>query len=149
MAVGHAKYTGGVGVVLATQGPGGVHLLNGLYDAKLDSQPVVALVGQQQRSALGSDYQQEVDLATLFHDVAPECAEMATSAEQVPMLLDRAFRTALATRSPSVVILPHDVQKLPAPDLDREHGVMATTPGWRAPRVHPARRGSARRRGRC
>ncbi len=137
MAVGHAKYTGGVGVVLATQGPGGVHLLNGLYDAKLDSQPVVALVGQQQRSALGSDYQQEVDLATLFHDVAPECAEMATSAEQVPMLLDRAFRTALATRSPSVVILPHDVQQLPAPDLDGEHGVMATTPGWRAPRVIP------------
>ena len=137
MAVGHAKYTGGVGVVLATQGPGGVHLLNGLYDAKLDSQPVVALVGQQQRSALGSEYQQEVDLATLFHDVAPECAEMATTAEQVPMLLDRAFRSAMATRSPSVVILPHDVQKEPAPDLDREHAVMATTPGWRPPRVLP------------
>src|SRR3954470_10994945 len=80
MAVGHAKYTGGVGVVLATQGPGAVHLLNGLYDAKLDSQPVVALVGQQQRSALGSDYQQEVDLAALFHDVTPDCAEMATTA---------------------------------------------------------------------
>ena len=137
MAVGHAKYTGSVGVVLATQGPGGVHLLNGLYDAKLDSQPVVALVGQQQRSALGSDYQQEVDLAALFHDVAPECAEMATSPEQVPMLLDRAFRSALATRSPSVVILPHDVQKLPAPELEGTHGVMATTPGWRAPRVLP------------
>jgi pyruvate dehydrogenase (quinone) len=70
MAVGHAKYTGGVGVVLATQGPGAVHLLNGLYDARLDSQPVVALVGQQVRAALGSDYQQEVDLATLFADVA-------------------------------------------------------------------------------
>jgi pyruvate dehydrogenase (quinone) len=137
MAVGHAKYTGGVGVVLATQGPGGVHLLNGLYDAKLDSQPVVALVGQQQRSALGSDYQQEVDLAALFDDVAPECAEMATTSEQVPMLLDRAFRSALATRSPSVVILPHDVQKLPAPALERKHGVMETTPGWRAPRVLP------------
>src|SRR3954464_10922223 len=137
MAVGHAKYTGAVGVVLATQGPGGVHLLNGLYDAKLDSQPVVALVGQQQRSALGSDYQQEVDLAALFHDVAPECAEMATTAEQVPMLLDRAFRSAMATRSPSVVVLPHDVQKERAPDLDREHAVMATTPGWRPPRVLP------------
>ena len=137
MAVGHAKYTGGVGVVLATQGPGAVHLLNGLYDARLDSQPVVALVGQQVRSALGSDYQQEVDLTTLFGDVARECAEMATSAEQVPMLLDRAFRTALATRSPCVVILPHDVQTLPAPALGREHGVMATTPGWRRPRVVP------------
>src|SRR4051794_35139263 len=95
MAVGHAKYTGGVGVVLTTQGPGAVHLLNGLYDAKLDSQAVVALVGQQKRSALGSDYQQEVDLATLFGDVARACAEVAMSAEQVPMLLDRAFRTAL------------------------------------------------------
>ena len=137
MAVGHAKYTGEVGVVLATQGPGAVHLLNGLYDARLDSQPVVALVGQQVRSALGSDYQQEVDLTTLFGDVAREFAEMATSAEQVPMLLDRAFRTALATRSPCVVILPHDVQSLPAPTLGREHGVMATTPGWRPPRVLP------------
>ena len=94
MACAYAKWTSKIGCCLATTGPGGVHLLNGLYDAKLDSQPVVALVGQQQRSALGSDYQQEVDLAALFHDVAPECAEMATTAEQVPMLLDRAFRTA-------------------------------------------------------
>jgi pyruvate dehydrogenase (quinone) len=138
MAVGHAKYTGGVGVVIATQGPGAVHLLNGLYDAKLDSQPVVAIVGQQQRSALGSAYQQEVDLATLFKDVAPECAEMATTAEQVPMLIDRAFRTALATRSPCVVVIPHDVQALEAPEQKRAHGVMTTTPGWRAPRVLPA-----------
>ena len=137
MAVGHAKYTGGVGVVLVTQGPGAVHALNGLYDAKLDNQPVVALFGQQERSALGSDYQQEVDLSSLVKDVASEFAHMATTADQVPGLLDRAFRTALATRAPCVVILPHDVQQQPAPEQKHEHGVMTTAPGWRSPRVIP------------
>ncbi len=138
MAVGHAKYTGEVGVVMSTQGPGAVHLLNGLYDAKLDGVPVVAVMGQQERTALGSQYQQEVDLHTLVKDVAAQFSATATTAEQVPMLLDRAFRTALATRSPCVVILPHDVQRLPAPDEQaHEHGVIPSTPQWRAPRVVP------------
>src|SRR5919112_2235961 len=138
MAVGHAKHTGGAGVVEATQGPGAVHLLNGLYDAKLDGVPVVAIMGQQETTVLGSQYQQEVDLHTLVKDVAAQFSQTATSAEQVPMLLDRAFRTALATRSPSVLVLPHDVQQLPAPDeSEHEHAVVVTAPAWRPPRVLP------------
>ena len=100
MAVGEAKYHGGVGVVLSTQGPGAVHLLNGLYDAKLDHVPVVALVGQQHRSVLGSGYMQEIDLPALFADVAAQYVALVSTPEQVPMVIDRAFRTALATSSP-------------------------------------------------
>src|ERR671921_2322226 len=87
MAVGHAKYSGGVGVVVSTQGPGAVHLLNGLYDAKLDGVPVVALMGQQQRTVLGSQYQQEIDLLSLVKDVAAQFAQTVTTAEQVPLVL--------------------------------------------------------------
>ncbi len=94
MACGHAKFTGEAGVCLATSGPGAIHLLNGLYDAKLDHQPVVAIVGQQARSALGSSYQQEVDLVSLFKDVAGEYVEMATDPAQVRHLVDRALRIA-------------------------------------------------------
>ena len=138
MAVGHAKYTGGVGVCLSTQGPGAVHLLNGLYDAKLDGKPVVALVGQQASTVLGSAYQQEIDLQRLFGDVCAQFVQTAHAPEQLPMLLDRAFRTALATRSPTCVILPHDVQSAPAPDpRTHEHGVMTTSPGLRPARVVP------------
>src|SRR3954447_26847460 len=137
MAVAHAKYTGGVGVCLSTQGPGAVHLLNGLYDAKLDGVPVVALMGQQQRTVLGSEYQQEIDLLSLVKDVAAQFAQTVTAAEQVPLVLDRAFRTALATRSPTVVVLPHDVQQQPAPDLDQEHGVVVTAPVFRTGRLLP------------
>jgi pyruvate dehydrogenase (quinone) len=137
MAVGHAKYTGGVGVVVATQGPGAVHLLNGLYDAKLDGVPVVALMGQQQRTVLGAQYQQEIDLLSLVKDVAAQFAQTVTTAEQVPLVLDRAFRTALATRSPTVVVLPHDVQQEPAPDQEQQHGVVVTAPTWRPGRLLP------------
>jgi pyruvate dehydrogenase (quinone) len=137
MAVGHAKYTGEVGVVTSTQGPGAVHLLNGLYDAKLDSVPVVAIIGQQSRSVLGSAYMQEVDLLTLFKDVAAQFAQMASTPEQLPMLLDRAFRTALETRSPCVVIVPHDIQKAAAPVLEHEHGIVVTAPQWTPARVLP------------
>ncbi len=138
MATGHAKYTGGVGVCLSTQGPGAVHLLNGLYDAKLDSQPVVAIVGQQLTTVLGSAYQQEIDLVRLFGDVCAQFVQQASTAEQVPMLVDKAFRTALATRSPTCVILPHDVQTAPAPDESaHEHGVLVTGPGLRPARVLP------------
>lgn len=138
MAVAHAKYTGEVGVVTSTQGPGAVHLLNGLYDAKLDHTPVVAIVGQQQRSVLGSEYQQEIDLQSLFKDVAAQFVQTVQTADQAAMIVDRAFRTALATRSPCVVIVPHDVQELPAPDpAAHEHGVMVSAVEWRRPRVVP------------
>ena len=92
MAVGHAKYSGEVGVVTSTQGPGAVHLLNGLYDAKLDGVPVVAIIGQQTTSVLGSAYMQEIDLPALVKDVAGFAQQVSTP-EQLPMVLDRAFRT--------------------------------------------------------
>ena len=138
MAVGHAKYTGGVGVMMSTQGPGAVHLLNGLYDAKLDHVPVVAIIGQQDTTVLGSEYQQEIDLQSLFKDVAAQFVQTVLSAEQASMVVDRAFRTALATRSPCVVIVPHDVQKLEAPEgTPHEHGVVPTAVSWPTPVVSP------------
>ena len=111
-AVGYAKFTGRLGVCTATSGPGAIHLLNGLYDAKLDHVPVVALVGQTNRSAMGGAYQQEVDLLSLFKDVASDYVQMVTVPEQLPGVLDRAVRTALGRRAPTAVILPADVQEL-------------------------------------
>jgi pyruvate dehydrogenase (quinone) len=112
-AVGYAKFTGRVGVCMATSGPGAIHLLNGLYDAKLDHVPVVAIVGQTNRSAMGGSYQQEVDLLSLFKDVASEYVQMVTVPEQLPNVLDRAIRTAQAERAPTALIIPADVQELP------------------------------------
>jgi pyruvate dehydrogenase (quinone) len=111
-AVGYAKFTGRVGVCMATSGPGAIHLLNGLYDAKLDHVPVVAIVGQTNRSAMGGSYQQEVDLLSLFKDVASEYVHMVTVPEQLPNVLDRAIRTAMAERAPTALIIPADVQEL-------------------------------------
>jgi pyruvate dehydrogenase (quinone) len=111
-AVGYAKFTGRVGVCMATSGPGAIHLLNGLYDAKLDHVPVVAIVGQTSRSAMGGSYQQEVDLLSLFKDVASEYIQMVTVPEQLPNVLDRAVRTAVAARAPTAIIIPSDVQEL-------------------------------------
>ena len=111
-AVGYAKFSGKVGVCAATSGPGAIHLLNGLYDAKLDHVPVVAIVGQTNRSAMGGSYQQEVDLLSLFKDVASEYCEMVTVPEQLPNVLDRAMRTAYAKRTVTAVIIPADVQEL-------------------------------------
>ncbi|MCM2579618.1 thiamine pyrophosphate-requiring protein [Streptomyces meridianus] len=111
-AVGYAKFSGRVGVCAATSGPGAIHLLNGLYDAKLDHVPVVAIVGQTHRSAMGGSYQQEVDLHTLFKDVASDFLETVTVPEQLPNVLDRAIRTAYARRAPTAVIIPADVQDL-------------------------------------
>src|SRR5215218_272508 len=110
-ACAHAKFTGEVGVCMATSGPGAIHLLNGLYDARLDHQPVVAIVGQQQRMSLGAAYQQEVDLQTLFKDVAGEFCQTCMTGEQADLLIDRALRVALATASPTCVIVPNDVQE--------------------------------------
>jgi pyruvate dehydrogenase (quinone) len=111
-AVGYAKFTGGLGVCMATSGPGAIHLLNGLYDAKLDHVPVVAIVGQTSRSAMGGSYQQEVDLLTLFKDVASDYVQMVTVPEQLPNVLDRAIRVALSERAPTAIIIPSDVQEL-------------------------------------
>lgn len=111
-AVGYAKFTGKVGVCAATSGPGAIHLLNGLYDAKLDHVPVVAIVGQTARSAMGGSYQQEVDLHTLFKDVASAFVETVNVPEQLPNVLDRAIRTALDERAPTAIIVPFDVQDL-------------------------------------
>jgi pyruvate dehydrogenase (quinone) len=111
-AVGYAKFSGRVGVCAATSGPGAVHLLNGLYDAKLDHVPVVAIVGQTERSAMGGSYQQEIDLVTLFKDCCHHFVEMATVPQQFPNLIDRAFRVAMATHSPTCIIVPSDVQEL-------------------------------------
>ncbi|MEV0204151.1 thiamine pyrophosphate-requiring protein [Streptomyces sp. NPDC050788] len=111
-AVGYAKFSGRLGVCAATSGPGAIHLLNGLYDAKLDHVPVLAIVGQTHRTAMGGSYQQEVDLHTLFKDVASDFVETVTVPEQLPNVLDRAIRTAYARRSPTALIIPGDVQEL-------------------------------------
>jgi pyruvate dehydrogenase (quinone) len=137
-ATAHAKFTGEVGVCLATSGPGAIHLLNGLYDAKLDHQAVVAIVGQQARMSLGADYQQEVDLVSLFKDVAHEFVEVCTVPEQAALLIDRAMRIAKATRSPTCIIVPNDVQELPYSPAPRAHGAVASSPaGIRKPHVVP------------
>src|SRR5262249_6860889 len=114
MACAHAKFTGQVGVCVATSGPGAIHLLNGLYDARMDHQPVVAIVGQSARAAIGGDYQQEVDLISLFKDVAREYVQMASTPEQVRHLVDRAVRIARVERTVTCIILPNDVQELDA-----------------------------------
>lgn len=125
MACGHAKFTGEVGVCLATSGPGAIHLLNGLYDAKADHQPVVAIVGQQSRSALGGDYQQEVDLHSLFKDVAAEYVHMITVPAQVRHVVDRALRIAIDQRTVTCIIVPNDVQELDAVKTPpHEHGTV-------------------------
>src|SRR5438067_3633194 len=106
MATAHAKFTGEVGVCLATSGPGAIHLLNGLYDAKMDHQPVVAIVGQAARPAIGGDYQQEVDLEALFKDVAREYVQVMSHPAQARSLIDRAVRIARAERTVTCVIIP-------------------------------------------
>ncbi len=139
MACAHAKFTGELGVCMATSGPGAVHLLNGLYDAKLDHQPVLAIVGQQARAGLGGNYQQEIDLTTLFKDVAHEYVQVAMEPAQVRHLIDRACRIALAERTVTALIIPNDVQEAPAvPTPPHKHGTVHSGPGFSRPRVLPA-----------
>jgi pyruvate dehydrogenase (quinone) len=114
MACGQAKFTGSVGVCLATSGPGAIHLLNGLYDAKMDHQGVVAIVGQSARTAMGTSYQQEVDLEHLFKDVAHEYVHTLMAPEQLPVVIDRALRIAASERTVTCLIVPKDIQELPA-----------------------------------
>src|SRR3954466_13126575 len=136
-ACAHAKLTGEVGVCMATSGPGAIHLLNGLYDAKLDHQPVVAIVGQQKTMSLGGNYQQEVDLTSLFKDVASEFVQVCMAPEQAQHLIDRAIRIAKATRSVTCVIVPDDVAEKPYVEPPREHGAVLSSTGYSEPRVIP------------
>jgi pyruvate dehydrogenase (quinone) len=137
MASAHAKFTGGVGLCYATSGPGAIHLLNGLYDAKMDHVPVVALVGQQARTALGAHYQQEVDLQNLFKDVASEFVMTASVPAQVRHLIDRAVRIAHDKRTVTCVILPNDLQEMPYKDPPMAHGATHTGVGFATPARTP------------
>jgi pyruvate dehydrogenase (quinone) len=139
MACAHAKWTGEVGVCLATSGPGAIHLLNGLYDAKLDHQPVVAIVGQAARAGVGGSYQQEVDLQSLFKDVAHEYVHTASEASQIRHLIDRAVRIALDERTVTCVIVPNDLQEEDAvEEPPREHGTVHSGIGYARPEVVPS-----------
>jgi pyruvate dehydrogenase (quinone) len=137
-AVGYAKFSGRVGVCTATSGPGAIHLLNGLYDAKLDHVPVVAIVGQTERSAMGGSYQQEVDLLSLMKDVASDYVQVVTVPEQLPNVLDRAIRTAMAKRSPTAVIIHGDVQELDYSAPTHEFKMVPSSLGLREATVVPS-----------
>jgi pyruvate dehydrogenase (quinone) len=136
-ACAHGKLTGEVGVCMATSGPGAIHLLNGLYDAKLDHSPVVAIVGQQARMSLGSNYQQEVDLDALFKDVASEFVQVCMAPEQAAHLIDRAMRIAKATRSVTCVIVPNDIQEADYAEPPRAHGAVPSSVGFLQPVIRP------------
>src|SRR3954452_17341250 len=136
-ACGHAKFTGEVGVCMATSGPGAIHLLNGLYDARLDHQPVVAIIGQQARSSLGASYQQEGDLDALYKDVAGEYVQVCMVPAQARHRVDRAVRVALASRTVTAIIVPNDVQEEPYEDPPRAHGSVFSSTSFEAPRIVP------------
>lgn len=137
MACAHAKFTGEVGVCMATSGPGAIHLLNGLYDAKMDHQPVVAIVGQQARSAIGGSYQQEVDLISLFKDVAGDYVHVCNDPQQTRHLIDRAFRIAQSERTVTCIIFPNDVQELEYEEPQRKHGTVHSSNNYNKPLIIP------------
>jgi pyruvate dehydrogenase (quinone) len=138
MATAHAKFTGHIGCCMATSGGGAIHLLNGLYDAKLDHQPVLAIVGQQKRISLGAAYQQEIDPALLFRDVS-EFVETCMHPAQARQLIDRACKVALSRRGVATIIFPEDVQEEQAqPSPPRIHGAVYTSVGYVKPRVLPS-----------
>ena len=137
MASAHAKFTGELGVCLATSGPGASHLLTGLYDARLDHMPVLAITGQQARAAMGGHYQQEVNLPVLYDDVAGEFVHQAATAQQVRHLIDRAARAAIAERRVAALVLPNDLQDMPYEEPARKHGTVHSGVGYSAPRVVP------------
>lgn len=136
-AVGFAKFSGQPAICMATSGPGAIHLLNGLYDAKLDHVPVVAIVGQTARSAMGGSYQQEVDLLSLFKDVASDYVQMVTVPEQLPNVLDRAIRIAMSRRAPTAIIIPSDVQDLEYAAPGHEFKMVPSSLGLSTPQVVP------------
>jgi pyruvate dehydrogenase (quinone) len=137
MASAYAKFSGNLGVCIATSGPGASHLTTGLYDALLDHQPVLAIVGQQTRNALGGSYQQELDLVSMFKDVAGAYVQQASTPAQVRHLIDRAARIALARRTVTAVILPNDLQDEPYQDPPRAHGTLRSGVGYTAPKIVP------------
>ncbi|MDQ7985993.1 thiamine pyrophosphate-requiring protein [Pseudomonas sp. G34] len=137
MAAADAKFSGDLGVCIATSGPGAAHLLTGLYDARMDHMPVLAIVGQQARNALGGHYQQEVDLLSMFKDVAGAFVQQASAPSQVRHLVDRSIRTALGERRVTAIILPNDLQTLPYEEPPREHGTLHSGVGYSRPRVVP------------
>ena len=136
MACAHAKFTGEIGVCIATGGPGASHLITGLYDAKLDHVPVLAVTGQAPRASRGAHYQQEVDLERMFSDVAEYVQEGRTVA-QIPHLIDRGIRIARARHGVAVVVLPNDLQELPYKEPPRKHGTVHSGVGYQRPRVIP------------
>lgn len=133
MACAHAKFTGQPGVCISTSGPGAIHLLNGLYDAKKDHMPVVAIVGQQARMSIGTDYQQEIDLISLFKDVAGEYVHMVSDPAQARHLIDQAIRIAMAKRTVTAIIIPNDVQDLPMEMPPSSHGAVFSGTGYSTP----------------
>jgi len=139
MASAYAKFSGELGVCIATSGPGATHLVTGLYDARLDHQPVLAIVGQQARAAIGGHYQQEVDLASLFKDVAGDFVHQAAVPGQVRHLIDRAIRIALANRTVTALILPNDLQEMAYEEPARAHGTVHSGIGYAPPLIVPHR----------
>jgi pyruvate dehydrogenase (quinone) len=138
MATAHAKFTGDVGVCLATSGPGAIHMLNGLYDAKLDHQPVVAIVGQQAFAGVGGSSQQETNLRAVLQDVASSYLETISTPDQLRHVVDRAFRAALGGRTVAAIIIPHDVQLQDAVEEPaHEHAMQHSSPGYTPPRLLP------------
>ena len=136
MAVAHAKFTGEIGVCLSTGGPGATHLVTGLYDAKLDHQPVLAIAGQAESTVRGASYQQELNLDRLFADVAAYVQEAAAPA-QVRHLTDRALRIAIAGNVPTAIVLPKDVQDEAYEEPKVQHGFTRSGPGYSRPSVIP------------
>lgn len=137
MASAHAKFTGELGVCIATSGPGASHLLTGLYDARMDHMPVLAIVGQQARTALGGHYQQELDLVSMFKDVAGAFVQQAAAPSQVRHLVDRAVRTAIGERKVTALILPNDLQEMAYEEPARAHGTLHSGIGFSQPKVVP------------
>ena len=137
MASAHAKFTGELGVCIATSGPGASHLITGLYDARMDHMPVLAIVGQQARNALGGHYQQELDLVSMFKDVAGAFVQQASAPAQVRHLIDRAVRTAVGERRVTAIILPNDLQEAEYKAPARAHGTVHSGVGYSKPRVLP------------
>ncbi|MBE7374538.1 thiamine pyrophosphate-requiring protein [Pseudomonas lopnurensis] len=137
MASADAKFGGGLGVCIATSGPGAAHLLTGLYDARLDHMPVLAICGQQARTAMGAHYQQEIDLASMFKDVAGAFVQQAAAPAQVRHLIDRGIRTALAERTVAAIILPNDLQEETYSDPPRSHGAVLSGIGYSRPKMVP------------
>ena len=137
MASADAKFSGGLGVCLATSGPGASHLITGLYDARMDHMPVLAIVGQQARTSLGSHYQQELDLSSMFKDVSGAFVQQASAPAQVRHLVDRGIRTAFGERRVATIILPNDLQEEDYSEPQRSHGNVFSGIGYSRPKVVP------------